>query len=140
MASCLLSSMVCTAAGLISTAHRVWWVEGGSFVALACLGKAVTPLCCSLGFEHSIFWAERKAGLADEVQDEDAGDAAVFGQHTGDDASKSMPATSRTMLANPFGAAVANLQTIPFCGVSRSRHSKLLAQGAAFPYSRLAPL
>ena len=76
LASCLLSSMVCTAAGLISITRPVWWMECRSLAALACLGKAVTLLCCCLGFEHPIFWAEREAGLADEVQGEDARDAA----------------------------------------------------------------
>ena len=71
----------------------------------------------------------------DEVQGKDGGDAAVFGQHTGGGASKSMPEAARSMLANPFGAAAANLQTTPLRGVGRSLRSDLLAQGAAFPYS-----
>lgn len=95
---------------------------------------------CSLGFEHPIFWAEKEAELADEVQGEGAGDAAVFGQCTGGGASKSVPAADRIPLVNPFGAAVVTLQTVPFCGVGRSLLCDLLARGPAFPYSMLAPL
>lgn len=76
LASCLLSSVVCAEAGLISITCQVWWMECRSSAAQASLGKEVTPFCCSLGFEHPIFWAEREAGLADEEHSEDAGDAA----------------------------------------------------------------
>lgn len=109
-------------------------MERRSSAAVACLGKAVTPLCRSLGSEHPIFWAEREAGLTGEVQGEDAGDAQVM-----------VPANpcwwpGRTVLANPFGAAAANLQTIPHPGVGCPCTSDMLVRGAAFPHSTPAPL
>lgn len=53
-----------------------WQMVCRSSAALACSGKAITLLCVSLGFEHPVFWAEKEAGLEDEVQGEGARDAA----------------------------------------------------------------
>lgn len=85
------------------------------------------------GFDQPVFWTEREAGLADEMQSEDAGDAAS--------AQEMVPANlcqrpAEPWLVIPFGAAVVSLKTW-----HRSvMHSDLQAQGASFPYCTLAPL